>query len=149
VVLGESATRANAGDSTSSLVEIAWDRAPLSDTLASLGMNDTLITRQPSSAATKDLIYGVAIAAGAMLSSKIIGQSDLEGRGALSAGVALAGAGSGVLAFLHRRNHPEIPANMAENMARQQRRSAINTRIMNENNARIAATKIIIRPLGQ
>ena len=149
VVLGESATRAAAGDSTSALVEIGWDRAPLSDTLASLGRSDTLITRQPSSAATRDLLYGVGIAAGALLSSKVIGQSDLEGRGALSAGVALLGSGTGVFAFLHRRNHPEIPANMAENMARQQRRSALNSRIMNENNARIAATKIIIRPLGQ
>jgi hypothetical protein len=149
VVLGESATRANASDSTGTLIEIDWIRAPLSDTLASFGLNDTLVTRQPSSVATRDLVYGIAIAAGAMLSSKVIGQSDLEGRGALSAGVALAGTTGGIFAFLHRRNHPEIPENMAENAARQQRRAALNARIMAENNARIAATKIIIRPLGQ
>ena len=149
VVLGESATRAQAGDSTSALVEIGWDRAPLSDTLASLGAADTLVTRQSSGAATRDLLYGAAIAGGAILSSRVIGQSSLEGRGALSAVVALGGAGGGVLAFLHRRRHPEIPENMAENMARQARRSALNGRIMAENNARIAATKIIIRQLGQ
>jgi hypothetical protein len=148
VVLGESGSRANASDSTSTLVDIAWDRAALADTLASFGRTDTLPTRQPSSVATRDLVYGVAIAAGAILSSKIIGQSDLEGRGALSAGVAVLGAGGGVFAFLHRRKHPEIPANMAENMARQQRRSALNQRIMADNIARISATKIIIRPLG-
>lgn len=149
VVLGESAMRAAAGDSASSLVEIGWDRAPLADTVASLGANDTLVTRQPSAAATRDLLYGAAIAAGAILSSRVIGNSDLEGRGALSAVVALGGATGGVFAFLHRRRHPEIPANMAENMLRQQRRSALNARIMAENNSRISATKIIIRPLGQ
>lgn len=149
IVLGESASRANASDSTGTLVEIDWIRDPLADTLASLGRNDTLVTRQPASAATRDLMYGIGIAAGALLSSKIIGQSNLEGRGALSAGVAVAGAGGGIFAFLQRRRNPEIPANMAENLARQQRRSALNARIMAENNARIQATKIIIRPLGQ
>ncbi len=124
IVLGESSTRANASDSTSTLVEIAWDRAPLSDTILAFGVNDTLPTRQPSSVATRDLLLGVAIAAGSIISSKIIGQSDLEGRGALSASVAVAGTGGGLFAFMRRRNHPEIPANVAENAARLQRRAA-------------------------
>ena len=149
VVLGESSVRAGAGDSTSTLVEIGWIRAPLADTLAAFGRNDTLPTRQPSSMATRDLLLGLGIAAGSLLSSKVIGQSDLEGRGALSASVALVGTTGGIIAFLHRRNHPEIPANVAENAARQQRRAALNARIMDENRAKIDATKIIIRPLGQ
>ncbi|HEY2805057.1 MAG TPA: hypothetical protein VGI92_04280 [Gemmatimonadales bacterium] len=149
VVLGEDTVRASAIDSTSALIEIGWDRAPLADTIASLGANDTLPTRLPSSTATRELVLGVGLAATAILASKVIGQSDLEGRGALSAAVAGAGVMGGIYAYLHRRNHPEIPANVAENAARQQRRAAVNGRIMAENTTRIQATKVIIRPLGQ
>jgi tetratricopeptide (TPR) repeat protein len=149
VVIGESATRLQAQDSTSALIQIEWERAPMIDTLATLGRADTLPTRQISSAATRDLILGGIIAAGSLLSSKVIGQSDLQGRGALSASVAVVGVTGGVVAYLQRRNHPDIPENIAENAARQQRRSAINARIMAENGTRIDATKIIIRPLAQ
>ncbi len=149
VVLGEDTTRAANVDSTSALIEIGWDRAPLADTISNLGLNDTLPTRQPSALATRELILGAGLAAGALLASKVIGESDLEGRGALSAAVAAAAVGGGLYAYLHRRNHPEIPENVAENAARQQRRQAANARIMADNNARIQATKVIVRPLGQ
>jgi len=149
VVTGESHTRANQSDSTSSLLEIGWDRATLEDTIAAFGPNDILPTRQPPSAATKDLLKGLAIAAGAVVSANIIGQSSMEGSTALASGVAVVGIGAGLYAFLHRRGHPEIPENIAENAARQQRRATANTRIMDRNQARIDATRIIIRPLGQ
>jgi hypothetical protein len=149
VVTGESRTRAQQADSTSNLLEIGWDRAALEDTIAAFGPNDVLLTRQPSSVATKDLLKGVGIAAGAIISAQLIGQSQLEGRTALASGVAVVGVGSGLYAFLHRRNHPEIPENIVENAARVERRAAANSRIMERNTARIDATKIIIRPLGQ
>ena len=67
----------------------------------------------------------------------------------LASGGAVVGVGSGLYAFLHRRSHPEIPENIVENAARQQRRATANARIMQRNGARIDATKIIVRPLGQ
>lgn len=149
VVIGDSKLRAQQSDSTSQLIEIGWDRAALEDTIQSLGLNDTLVTRQPKSAAARDFGFGLAIAGGALISAVAIGQSDLEGNTALAGGVALAGLAGGVYAFMHRRNHPEIPENVVENGARQQRRAAANARIMERNNQRIAETKIIIRPLGQ
>lgn len=149
VVTGESRTRANASDSTSSLVEIGWDRAALEDTIAAFGPNDILPTRQPNAVATRDLLYGIGIAAGAVVSAHFVGQSELEGRMALASGVAALGVGTGLYAFLHRRSHTDIPENIAENMARQARRAAANARIMDANNARIQATRIIVRPLGQ
>ena len=149
VVKGESRLTQGAVDSTSALFEIAWVRAALEDTIATLGRADTLIARDPPSVATRDLAYGIAIAAGAVLSSKIIGQSDLEGRGTLSASVSLLGIAGGVYAYIHRRNHPEIPANIAENAARQRRRAVLNTSITERNNSRIAGTSIILRPIGQ
>lgn len=149
VIIGESRTRAQAADSTSALVEIGWERTTLEDTIAAFGPNDTLPTRQPSSVATRDLLLGVAIAAGSVLSANVIGQSDLQGKTALSGGVAALGVGGGLYAFLHRRNNPAIPGNIAENANRRARRATANGRIMERNNARILATKIIIRPLGQ
>jgi uncharacterized protein (UPF0335 family) len=149
VVTGQSRTRAQQADSTSRLIEISWDRTALEDTIAAFGPNDILPTRQPPSAATRDLLIGVGIAAGAIISANLVGQADLEGRTSLASGVAVVAVGSGLYAFLHRRNHPEIPENIVENAARQQRRATANARIMARNTARIDATKIIIRPLGQ
>ncbi len=149
VVRGVSRSLANAEDSTSALVEIGWLREPLEDTIAALGANDTLPTLQRSSAAARDFGLGAAIAAGAILASKVVGSSDLQGSSAMSSSVAGLGLVSGIYAYLHRRAHPEIPANVAENRARQDRRSARNAAIMQRNNDRIAATKITIRPLGQ
>lgn len=149
VVRGQSRLNTQSADSTSALFEIAWDRAALEDTIATLGRADTLVSRNPPSVATRDLAYGLAFGAVAVLSSKIIGQSDMQGRGTLSAGVSLLGVAGGVYAYLHRRTHPEIPANIAENAVRQRRRAAVNAAIAARNDARIAATRIILRPIGQ
>lgn len=149
VVTGESRLRAQAADSTSTLIEIGWDRAALEDTIATLGRADTLNTRNPPSLATRELAYGLALAAGAVLSAKVIGQSDLQGRGALSASVSLLGIAGGVYAYVHRRHYIDIPQNLAENAARQRRRAALNAAIVERNAARVAATKIILRPIGQ
>jgi hypothetical protein len=149
VIRGASRSLANAEDSTSALVEIGWLREPLEDTIAALGATDTLPTLQPPSAATRDFGLGAAVAAGAILASKVVGSSDLQGSSAMSSSVAGLGLLTGIYAYLHRRAHPEIPANVAENRARQSRRSARNAAIMQRNNDRIAATKITVRPLGQ
>lgn len=149
VILGDSRSRAQQSDSTSTLLEITWDRQPLEDTIMAFTAADTLITRQRPSAATRDMALGLAVAAGALLSTRVVGQSSLQGKTALAGGVAVLGVGTGLYAFLHRRSHPDIPENVAENLARQQRRLALNASIMTRNNERIQSTKIIIRPLGQ
>lgn len=149
VVLGVSSISQELTDSASTLIQIDWERAALEDTIISFSARDTLPTRQPSSVASRDLLLGLSIAAGALLSSRIIGQSQLEGSSMASGAVAALGVGGGLYAFMRRRSHPEIPENVAENAARQRRRQLANAAIMERNNARIAATKIIVRPLGQ
>lgn len=149
VVIGVSRLNSDQSDSTSTLLQLDWERQALEDTIATYQARDTLITRQPASMASRDLLLGLGIAAGALLSSRVIGQSSLEGSGTLSASVAALGVGGGLYAFMRRRNNPEIPENVAENAARQRRRQLANAAIMERNNARIAATRIIIRPLGQ
>ncbi len=136
-------------DSTSFLLEVTHLVAPLEDTLRSFGANDTLPTRLPSSAATKDLLLGLSVTAGAVVSSRLIAASDLSGTTGLATGVAALGAGAGVYAFLYRRGHPEIPENIRNNQGRFAERGERNDSIMARNAAKLAATRLILRPLGQ
>ncbi len=150
VLVGESRLlRPATADSAGALLEITHIVAPLEDTLRSFGANDTLPTRRPPSAATKELLLGLGVAAGAVVSSRFIGASDLSGKTVLSSGVAALGVGAGIWAFLERRAHPEIPANVAENQRRFAVRADSNAAIMERNRARLAATRLVLRPLGQ
>lgn len=136
-------------DSTSALVEIGWLREPLEDTIQAFGAGDTLPAQVAPSAAARDFGLGAVIAAGAILASKVVGSSDLQGSSAMSSSVAGLGIVTGLYAYMHRRSHPEIPANVAENAARRERRDQRNGAIMARNNDRIAATRLTVRPLGQ
>lgn len=149
LVSGSSTTLANSEDSASALVEVGWLREPLEDTIQAFGQSDTLPAQVPPSAATRDFGLGAAIAAGAILASKVVGSSDLQGSSAMSSSVAGLGIVTGLYAYMHRRSHPEIPANVAENAARHDRRDSRNRAIMARNTDRITATRLTVRPLGQ
>ena len=75
--------------------------------------------------------------------------SDLEASGLYPAVAAVGGLGGGIYGWLYRRQHPEIPANVAENARRLRERADRNRLIMQRNAERIAATKIVVRPVGQ
>lgn len=148
VIVGRSALDSTRHDSTSALVEMLQDFEALEDTLASFDeQRDLLPERAPASTAVRDLLRGFGIGGAAIVSSKLIGRSTLNEGGALSASVALISAGAGVYAYLHRRGHPELPENIAENARRRQQRAATNAAVMQRNTDRIARTKLLIRPL--
>ncbi len=148
-VSGSSMTLSGNEDSTSALVEIGWLREPLEDTIQAFSANDTLPAQVPASAATRDFGLGAVIAAGAILASKVVGSSELQGSSTMSSSVAGLGIVTGLYAYMHRRSHPEIPANVTENAARRDRRDSRNRAIMARNTDRIAATRLTVRPLGQ
>ncbi len=149
VVTAESRVLEGRRDSVSTLLEVQHLVAPLEDTLASFRPDALLPERRPASAATRDLLFGLGVAAGALLSGQLVGKDALGGGMSLAAPVAAAGAGAGLWAFLYRRAHLEIPENIAANERSRADRARRNAEIMQRNAERIAATRIVVRPLGQ
>jgi hypothetical protein len=134
-------------DSTSVLftVEHVLETA-LEDTIPAFHSSQLLPERHPPSVATRELAIGLGVAAAAILTPIAMGSRDLGNPAVFSISVAgLAGA-SGVFAFLQRRKHPEIPANISENLRRQNERNRQNEEIRRRNAARLAETTLIIKP---
>ena len=148
IVIGQSRTIASGRDSTSALVEIQHQVAPLEDTIVTLGTGQLLADRYPASAANRSLLVGLGVAAGALVAGSVIANSDLQNPTLYASAAGVAGLGAGLYSFLYRRQHPEIPANIAENARRQRGRAQRNQEIMQRNTDKVAATKIVIRPLG-
>ena len=148
VIIAQSRSIASGRDSTSSLIEIQHQVAPLDDTLATLSSAQLLPERHPASASNRSLLIGAGVAVGAILAGQIVANSELEAPSTHATAIAVAGLGGGLYAFLYRRQHPEIPDNMAENQRRQAGRTQRNQEIMQRNGERVAATRIVVRPLG-
>ncbi len=147
-VIAQSRSIASGRDSAGALVEIQHQVEALEDTLATLDGSLLLPERHPASAANRSLLVGAGVALGAILAGQVVANTDLEAPSVYATGVAVAGLGGGLYAFLFRRQHPEIPANMAENQRRQAARAQRNQETMVRNADRIAATRIVVRPLG-
>ena len=148
IVIAQSRSIASGRDSTGSLIEIQHQVAPLEDTLATLSAGQLLPERYPSSAATRSLLVGTAVGVGALVAGQVVAQSTLEAPSIYATGIAVVAIGGGLYAFMYRRQHTEMPANMAENQRRQAARMQRNQEIMQRNGERVAATRIIVRPLG-
>lgn len=120
---------------------------PLEDTLPDLAPGVLLPERAPPGAAAGELVKGLGVAGAVFtiatgLSSARLGDVD-RSRPAV---VAAVGVGSGVVAFLARRKHRDLPANIAENVRRRGARDAANSAIRGRNAQRIARTVLVIRP---
>jgi hypothetical protein len=75
-----------------------------------------------------------------------------SGGSGLPAAVAVTAALSGVIAYVWRQNHRDLPANIPENNRRREERHATNDAIQRRNADRIAQTVLVITPasgLGQ
>jgi hypothetical protein len=132
-------------DSAVVYFDLRHEIAALEDTLPPLGPTDLAREQLPSSAGLGELGKGLAVAGGVLLIAGPLSNSAL-GRGngarpALVAGTALA---AGVVAFVVRRRHRSIPANIDANRRRQEERRAANDAIRARNADRVAATVLII-----
>ena len=119
---------------------------PLEDTLPDLTAAELLPERRDRSIATGDLAKGLAIAATVLGIAHGLSSDDL-GRDA-TAPTLVAGTATitGLVAFIHIRRHPEIPANVAANGERRERQRAANEAIKARNAAKIAATLLVVSP---
>ncbi len=140
----------NAGvtDSSSVGFELAYDVAPLEDSIPPLATSDLLPERWPRSSAFRQLGKGVAFAA-AGLAVSTLGSGKLEGSGRpLARGIAIAGLASGVAAAWDRTRHPVNEAAVQANQRRRDAVAARNAEIASRNAARLALLRIIVIPIG-
>jgi len=134
-------------DTARAFFDLEHQREPLEDTLPDLAPGVLLPERAPPGAAAGELVKGLGVAGAVFtiatgLSSARLGDVDR----ARPAVVAAVGVGSGVVAFLARRRHRDLPANIAENARRRGTRETANAAIRARNAQRIAATLLVIRP---
>lgn len=134
-------------DSAQVYLTVRHDFPVLEDTLPALSPDALLPERHPSSAAATELLRGLGIAAAALIAPAAIGNRELGSGGrTLSGSVATAAGVAGVVAFVKRRRHSEIPVNIAENRRRIAEHAARNTEIILRNRARLAETTLVITP---
>jgi hypothetical protein len=146
-VEGRSLLGASAGGVTidRQLFRIEHVFAPLEDTLRAFAPTELLIEEYQASSPWFDLVKGSALAAAAIALPVFALNSDIpwQGHAAVTAGAA---ATAGGIAFQFRRKNRKIPANVAENERRRAQRNEFNAVVRARNEARIAATILLICP---
>ena len=133
-------------DSSRVYFELVQEHEALEDTLPSLRPDELLPERHPPSAGRRDLAKGLGVALTAIVMPSLVGRSSLNGTRSMAATTAGTGVAVGLYAFLTRRNHLEIPQNIAANRMRQLARTATNLEIQRRNNEKLATTRIVIAP---
>ena len=147
LVGGRSRLEGGRSDSTRVYFDVRHELPTLEDTLRDLRPNQLLPEHYPPSAATRDLIKGLAVAGGAVLISGAVADGGLGSRNAaFPATVAATATLTGVIAFVWRRHHPDAPGNVAANARRRQERQLANAAIQRRNAERIAQTILLIAP---
>lgn len=126
--------------------DVRHERPALEDTLPSYGSADLLPERHPPSVARKDLLRGVGVAAAALVTQSLLSDRQLGSNGSYAAGVAIAGTGAGVLAYLTRQRRREIPENVLINRQRVAERARRNAEIATRNAERLAQTRLVVAP---
>lgn len=145
VVTGRSRLTGRA-DSTRIWFDLRHERQALEDTLPPLTAAELLPERNSASVAGRDLLRGVAVAAGALLAHSAIADRHLGGGGRYAAAVAGAGLVAGTGAFVFRLRHRDIPENVVENARRVDERMRHNAGVRARNAERLAQTRLIVAP---
>jgi len=133
-------------DSAHLYFDLRHDARPLEDTLPDLGAADLLPERASASAAAGEIAAGVGVAGAALGISGLLANGALDGAGSGAAVVAGVATVTGLVAYLARRRHPEIPENVAANRRRQDERRAANEAIRARNASRLAQTALVLSP---
>ncbi len=133
-------------DSAQVYFDLGHDVPPLEDTLPALAPAALLPERSGIPSATADLAKGLGVIAGALLISGVLANGDLQDAGGPATVVAVAGAVTGLAAFVVRLASPEIPANVAANRRRLEERQEANDAIRARNAERLAQTVLVITP---
>ena len=134
----------NRADSAHIFLDLTHDVEPLEDTLPDLTAADLLPERYGHGTPATDLAKGAAVAVGALTISGALGSDQLGSNDVapVVAGVALA---AGVVAFVHRSSHLELPQNVAANQQRRAARQAENDAIRRRNAERLGRTVLVVK----
>jgi hypothetical protein len=133
-------------DSALVWLDVRHDRPALEDTLASIPAAELLPERYTRSAAGRELLRGASVAAAAIVTQSVITDRRLGGGGGYAATIGIAGSAAGAYAFVMRRRHSEMPANIAANQRRQAQRAAFNADVTRRNLERLSATRLVLLP---
>lgn len=133
-------------DSASVLFDVRHEFDALEDTLRSLTANELLPEHHPAALARNELLMGLGVAAASLLIPPLLGSAGLGQPTPLSISMAVLGTATGIFTFVHRKNHPDIPENIAENQRREVARQARNNEIRQSNAEKLARTKLTILP---
>lgn len=136
----------DARDSAHIYFDLRHDVRPPEDTLPDLAAADLLPERASASAAAGELAAGLAVAGGALAIAAFMPNGTLDGAGDGAAVVAGVATITGLVAFIARRRHPEIPENVAANRRRRDERAAANDTIRTRNASRLAQTVLVVTP---
>lgn len=135
-------------DSTAVYFDVAYEHAPLEDTLPDLQASDLLPEQRPSAPGRRELLAGIGVAVTALVMSTVVADGSLAGRGsAFAAAVGGGGALAGIIGFVWRGSHRTITANVAENQRRQEERTVSNREARRRNEEKLAQTALRISPV--
>lgn len=113
-------------------------------------MANQLPSSYPSSAPWGDLARGMLAVGGAAFGiSSLLNHQYMQSWTTNAAGGIALGLASGIGSFFYRWRHPAIDANVKENARRRHERALFNQAVQDRNQARIAATRLIITPVGR
>ncbi len=135
-------------DTARLFLDVTHQHAPLEDTLPELRAAELLPEQHPASAATYDLLKGLAVTSGALVIQNVVAGSDLGVQRTGPGVVAGAGLVVGVSAFFVRQSHRRIPANIAANAEWRAERARQNAAILERNRALLAETRLVLAPAG-
>ena len=145
VAHGRSTMTARA-DSAVAWLDVRHERPALEDTLPSLTQADLLPERHTRASAGRELLRGASVTAAAIVMQGMLSDRKLGGGGSYATTIAVAGSAAGAYAFVTRRRHSDIPANIAANQRRRAERAAYNAEVTRRNMERVALTRLVIAP---
>lgn len=136
-----------ARDSARIYFDVGHEAPPREDTLPALLPRDLLPEHLPASAATGDLVKGLAVAATAVAIADGFANRELGGGmhsgSRIVAGVAVV---TGGVAFVVRRRNRDLPENIAANARRRAERLTANDEIRRRNEEKMRRTALVITP---
>lgn len=144
--IGASRVQLGSTGSDRQLFRIEHVFEPLEDTLPPIPASELLPEQYSQSAPLVDMIKGGALVIAAIALPMIALDNDISWK-AHAASAALIGAASAGISFSYRKNHRGIPANVRENNRRREQRELFNKGVRDRNQARKAATILLICPV--
>jgi hypothetical protein len=134
-------------DSVRLYFTLEHEHAPFEDSLPALRPDELLPEQHPAGRERRELVRGFGLAAGVLLIPRMLANGELHGGGrTLAAGMAGAASAAGVVGFVYRRRHREIPVNIATNAQRRAAHATANAAILARNRARLAEMRLVIAP---